>query len=234
MCSVISIALFSSLELFCSDSHPQTFYFKFCQIQQSRHLYCWGHTPITPNACLWNVGGNSSYPARTALVSFSFYLPLWYLLTLLLKRCTCIGSLPFSAHEFNNCYLRVSFFEGGGFISFQGSSNFKYSLHILSTIAYKHLENNWVSVGWQEKGAVLVLSRMIKYGLEPAVFVDGLCIHHWSGGGYTQGINYLCTFFYSSPTVESSESQTVMGLDGWCAGKEESRATSDNLEARRT
>lgn len=28
-------------------------------------------------------------------------------------------------------------------------------------------------------------------------------------------------FFLFLPTVESSESQTVIGLDGWCAGKEE-------------
>lgn len=49
---------------------------------------------------------------------------------------------------------------------------------------------------------------------------------HWSGGGYTQGINYLCTFFFFFLfllTVESSESQTVTGLDGWCTGKEEIR-----------
>lgn len=74
-------------------------------------------------------------------------------------------------------------------------------------------------MGWQEKGEV------IKCGLEPTVFVDGLCIHHWSVGGYTQEINYLYAFFYSSQTIENSESQRVIGLNGWCAEKEKTIST---------
>lgn len=41
------------------------------------------------------------------------------------------------------------------------------------------------------------------------------------------------TFFYSSPTVKSSESQTVIWLDGWCAGKEETEATLGNFDEQR-
>lgn len=53
-------------------------------------------------------------------------------------------------------------------------SNFKYPLHALSTIADKHLEIN--ESLWADRKREQC-SEVIKCGLEPTVFVDGLCIH---------------------------------------------------------
>ncbi len=55
--------------------------------------------------------------------------------------------------------------------------------------------------------------EVIKYGLEPTVFVDGLCIAI-DPGVDTPKEYIIYALFFSLPTVESSESQTVMGLDG--------------------
>lgn len=62
--------------------------------------------------------------------------------------------------------------------------------------------------------------EVIKYGLEPTVFVDGLCIA--IDPGVDTPKEYI--IYALLPTVESSESQTVTGLDGWCTGREETRA----------
>lgn len=110
---------------------------------------------------------------------------------ILLIRWNCRDFLLSSVKKFNispECYLHVSivFFP-------HMLSKFKYSLHALSTIAYKHLEiteSLWADRKREQ------CSEVIKCGLEPTVFVDGLCIHQWSGGGNTQGINYLCIFFF--------------------------------------
>jgi len=50
-------------------------------------------------------------------------------------------------------------------------TNFKYSLRVLSTIAYKHLE---IIESLRAQWSCAV--EVIKYGLEPTLFVDGLCI----------------------------------------------------------
>lgn len=50
---------------------------------------------------------------------------------------------------------------------------------------------------------------MIKYGLEPTVFVDGLCIVIDPGVDTPE--EYIIYALFFLPTVESSESQTVMG-----------------------
>lgn len=52
--------------------------------------------------------------------------------------------------------------------------------------------------------------EVIKYGLEPTVFVDGLCIA--IDPGVDTPKEYI--IYALLPTVESSESQTVTGLDG--------------------
>ena len=64
--------------------------------------------------------------------------------------------------------------------------------------------------------------EVIKYGLEPTVFVDGLCIAI-DPGVDTPEEYIIYAFFFFCPTVESSESQTVMGLDGYRTGREETR-----------
>lgn len=64
--------------------------------------------------------------------------------------------------------------------------------------------------------------EVIKYGLEPTVFVDGLCIAIDLGVD-TPKEYIIYALFFPLPTVESSESQTVMGLDGCCTGREETR-----------
>lgn len=68
--------------------------------------------------------------------------------------------------------------------------------------------------------------EVIKYGLEPAVFVDGLCISIDPGVDTPEEyiIYAFFSFFFFHPAVESGESQTEMGLDGCRTGREETRA----------
>lgn len=130
----------------------------------------------------WDCVRKLEYPEWTVFVIF---------LNILLIRCNRRDSLPFSVKQFTitpECYLHVSIL----LIFSHLLSNFKYSLHALSTIAYKHLEIT--ASLWADRKRERC-SEVIKCGLEPTVFVDGLCTHYWSGGRYTQGINYLCTFF---------------------------------------
>lgn len=78
MCSchpVIFIAFFSSLELLCSDSLPQTFYFKLCQIQTTKSTLILLGTYSYYNECMsLDCGGKLTIPSKNC---FGFLLILF-------------------------------------------------------------------------------------------------------------------------------------------------------------
>lgn len=67
--------------------------------------------------------------------------------------------------------------------------------------------------------------EVIKYGLEPAVFVDGLCIAIDLGVD-TPKEYIINALFLPLSIVESGDSQTVMGLYGCHTGRRERRIES--------